>query len=153
MSNLDQDLLRGVHEQCASFNLRKASRLVTQMFDEALAPVGLRSTQVVMLVVIGRFGPISMTRLAHDLVVTPSTLSRNIRPLERAGFVRIETAELRRKTVTLTARGEDTLLQCVPLWMSVQEKFLGGVGEENWRHLLTNLNHLTTAFQKAANDA
>lgn len=145
-STLDQDLLAAVFTQCASFNLRKASRLVSQMFDEALAPVGLRSTQVVMLVVIGRRGPVSMTELARELILTPSTLSRNIRPLERAGYIRIEAADMRRKTVTLTPKGEEILLQCVPLWTEVQTKFLEGIGAETWNTLLSNLNHLTSAL-------
>src|SRR5215470_6852850 len=66
---------------CACFNFRKASRTVTQLFDQILAPIGLRSTQLVILVAAQALGPCGLARLARELVMDRSTITRNIHPL------------------------------------------------------------------------
>src|ERR1700754_2759041 len=70
---------------CSATALRKASRKVAQLFDEALAPCGLRSTQYSILVEISRHegDPPTLQALADTLVMDRSTLGHNLRPLER----------------------------------------------------------------------
>src|SRR5215475_8470111 len=74
---------------CACFNLRKASRTVTQLFDQILAPCGLRSTQLTILLAAKVLGPCGLARLARELVMDRSTITRNLLPLVKAGYLKV----------------------------------------------------------------
>ena len=75
---------------CTCANLRKATRVVTQVYDAALQPVGLKATQFTVLAVLAERGEAPLTRLAETLVMDRTTLTRNLKPLVREGFIRIE---------------------------------------------------------------
>jgi DNA-binding MarR family transcriptional regulator len=72
---------------CACFNPRKVARAVTQLYDDALRPAGLRVTQFSLLVVVRMAGPVSVTRLAELTVLDRTTLTRNLELLERQGWI------------------------------------------------------------------
>jgi DNA-binding MarR family transcriptional regulator len=137
----DRDACKAAAAACACFNLRKASRAVTQLFNAELQPSGLRSTQFVLLVVARAEEPVSLPRLARLLVMDRSTLSRNLQPLERRGLVDVTRAdEGRGATVRLTKKGLKVLAETVPLWEAAQRRFVGGLGEERWGALLAVLS-------------
>ncbi len=138
-STLTVDACREVLRECGSFNLRKASRVVTRLYDDILQPTGLRSTQVVVLVTLAVEQELSMVGLARQLVLSPSTLSRNIRPLERDGLIATRDAGKRGKSVRLTARGRKALLKALPYWQKAQERFTGLVGVTAWAELSGHL--------------
>lgn len=144
---LPPDTCNEVLRICGSFNLRKASRSVTQLYDDYLQPTGLRSTQVVVLVILARERQLSMGRLARELMLSPSTLSRNLRPLERDGLIDITSNAKRGKSVILTDQGEQALLDAVPHWQRAQEKFTELVGAEQWQELSTRLSETLTALR------
>src|SRR6516162_7862681 len=77
-------------EECNCFALRAAARHVTQLYDQFLAPTGLRVTQFSILAKLKRRGPLTVNALADDMVMDRTTLGRNIQPLERDGLIRIE---------------------------------------------------------------
>lgn len=132
---------------CGSFNMRKASRVLTQLFDEALQPTGLRSTQLTILLVLARYGETAMSRLSRELLLSPSTLSRNLRPLERQGLIRIAGNASRGKQVILTPSGRDTIIQAAPYWQEVQGRFMRQVGTDSWRDMTRRLNDLVQAVR------
>jgi len=136
---LSPELCQEVLRTCGSFNLRKASRTVTQLYDDILQPTGLRSTQVVILVMLAAEEETSLTRLARELVLSPSTLSRTIRPLERDGLVTVQPSGKRGKTVKLTAAGRQALRNATPYWQKAQQKFVNLVGAEAWEELTVRL--------------
>lgn len=136
---LTDEACRAVLRECGSFNLRKASRVVTQLYDDTLQPTGLRSTQVVVLVTLAAERELSMAALARHLLVSPSTLSRNVRPLERDGLVSTRGSGGRGKTVELTARGNKTLLGALPYWRKAQDRFTTLVGAGAWEELSEQL--------------
>lgn len=144
-ADLSGDACREVLRQCGSFNLRKASRVVTQLYDDILQPTGLRSTQVVVLVALGAEQELSIAGLARELVLSPSTLSRNIQPLERDGLVEVEYSAKRGKSLRLTARGKKVLLHALPYWQKAQEKFTQLVGSGAWKELSRQLVSTVTA--------
>ena len=95
---------------CACFNLRKATRVVTQLYDEALKPAGLRSTQFAVLAATRALGPVSVNQLAEWIVMDRTTLTRNLKPLERDGLIAVRAGDdLRVRQVSLTAKGRKTL--------------------------------------------
>jgi DNA-binding transcriptional ArsR family regulator len=79
-------------EDCNCFAVRSDARHVSQLYDQLLAPVGLRVTQFSILAKLKRRGPLTINALADDMVMDRTTLGRNIQPLQRDGLIRIEPA-------------------------------------------------------------
>ncbi len=126
--------------------MRKATRAVTQLFDEALSPAGLRSTQLVLLVAVGACEPTPMAHLADAMVMDRSTLTRNLQPLVRSGWVKIAPGRDRRvRLVSLTPKGHRAILRAAPLWQRTQAALLQRYGKQNWGQLLRRLDAATEA--------
>ncbi|MCB1324818.1 MAG: winged helix-turn-helix transcriptional regulator [Leptospiraceae bacterium] len=137
---VDRTKLKRVGITCVSFNLRKASRLVTRHYDERMEPSGLRSTQFAILAAIGRRKGISLSALADLLVMDRTTLTRNLKPLEKMGYVGFAApTDRRRRELELTPVGWEALGKAYPYWESAQTEFLKEIGEENSRGLLKNI--------------
>ena len=76
-------------EECTCLAVRQAARHVTQLYDQHLAAVGLRTTQFSILVKLKRLGPATINALAEEMVMDRTTLGRNILPLERDGLISV----------------------------------------------------------------
>ncbi|MEQ7922551.1 MarR family winged helix-turn-helix transcriptional regulator [Xanthomonas sp. WHRI 1810A] len=115
---------------CHATHLRKATRRITLLYDAALAPCGLRSTQRSILMQIARSQAPSLSELAAALVIDRSALAQNLKPLEREGLlaVSVDPADRRSRLVTLTQAGMDKLLESQPLWEQAQAAFEKGYG-------------------------
>ncbi len=125
---------------CTSFNLRKAARAVTQFYDEALKASGLKSTQFSLLTMAAAAGGAPISRLADDMAMDRTTLTRNLRPLEEAGLIRIEAGDDRRvRKVVVTADGEHILSRAVPMWRRAQTHMIDRLGDEQWGEFLRQL--------------
>ncbi len=125
---------------CALTNLRKAMRSATQMYDEALAPSGLRSTQYSVLAAIRLRDGVSMSHLAHQLVMDRTTLTRNLKPLEREGLIRIAAGrDARTRLIALTDAGREALQEAAPLRMAAQRTVEEALGETRYAALLDGL--------------
>src|SRR5262249_26686670 len=118
------------HEEsaCYATAMRKASRRLTQLYDDALEQSGLRSTQLAILAELERRSkePPTMAELANALVMDRSALGHNLKPLEREGFIALIKGEQdrRRRHVTLTSRGEARFRKAMKLWQMAQDRFL-----------------------------
>lgn len=117
---------------CTAFRVRSLSRRITQLYDDTLAPSGLRSTQFSLLAHVRRTraeqGP-SVTELADRLRMDRTTLTRNLRPLLAAGLVSLQSgADARRKAVVITPAGEAAFCEARELWKHAQQRVrtLGG---------------------------
>jgi DNA-binding MarR family transcriptional regulator len=117
---------------CNCTAMRKASRRVSQMYDAALAPAGLKATQLAILSEIDRRAddPPTMRELADAMVMDRSTLGQNLRPLERDRLLawKPTDADRRRKLVVLTEKGRAKRMQARSLWRAAQERFERTVG-------------------------
>ena len=129
--------------ECLCFRSRRASRLITRAYDEALRPLGLHATQLTLLnaIAMGGEGGSLMPHLAEVLAMEISTLSRNLRPLEREGLIEIgRSSEDRRVRVArLTRKGQDLLQAALPLWREAHMRVTGALGQqasEDLRHRL-----------------
>ena len=135
---------------CACFNLRKAARAVTQLYDEALRSTGLRATQLALLMATRVRGPVTVKDLAKTIVTDRTTLTRNLRPLEKQGLIRIELGEDRReRIVTLTGRGQKAIADAIPLWEKTQAKVTRSLGAERMGRLLIDLSTLVEVTQQS----
>jgi len=134
---------------CTCFNLRKAARAVSQAYDAALKPVGLKATQFSVLATLDTVGPLPMTQLAEQLLVDRTALSRNLKPLERDGLVRLAgEADQRVRLVTLTPTGKQTFEAARPLWEDMQMRMTRALGETDWAQLLGGLDAAVVATGK-----
>ncbi len=135
--------------RCFSTALRRADRTLSRIYDEALRPTGLATTQYSLLSLLSRApGPISITDLAEAQAMDRTSLTRMLAPLVRSGYVTLEPgADRRVKVVTLTDGGELIVAQARVLWRSAQESIAAQQGLERMDHLLNELAELTTTVR------
>jgi len=92
-------------EHCACLHLRMTARAATQLFDAALKPKRIRSTQFTLLVMIARFAPVAIGRLAAILVIDRTTLTRSLHLMQKGGLVAVsQRSNMRQRFVTLSAK-------------------------------------------------
>jgi DNA-binding MarR family transcriptional regulator len=123
------------HSACTCGSLRKASRRISQFYDTALAPLGIKSTQFSILSEVDRGsaeGPVTMRELASAMVMDRSTLGHNLRPLERDDLVvlRLSSGDRRKRFVELTKKGKSTLQRARRLWRHAEGRFEEIFGKE-----------------------
>jgi DNA-binding MarR family transcriptional regulator len=128
-------------KDCTCFNLRKATRAVTQLFDDAMQPTGLRATQFTLLSAISATGTIAISQLSRVLIMDRTTLTRNLKPLESKRFIKIIPGEDRRtRTLTLTDKGRKTLKKSLPFWKQAQSEVIERLTFKRWKELLEHLD-------------
>ena len=97
---------------CACHKVRIAARAVTRAYDEALRPVGLRSTQFTVLVAASVAAGIPLNRLATRLGLERTTLTRSLDGIEKEGLIRVESVDGRTRNVVLMQRGKESRQAC-----------------------------------------
>lgn len=149
MKNIKEIIDDANVRHCACFNLRKTSRAITQHYDRVLQPSGLRVTQFTILAVTALAETIPITQLAKQLVMDRTTLTRNLRPLEKQGFIEIIPGEdLRTRYVTLSKKGRNALIKALPLWEEAQQRFESGLGDERFQSMLSDLAEFREISQR-----
>jgi DNA-binding MarR family transcriptional regulator len=130
---------------CMGMHVRRASRILTQVYDAALRPVGLVLNQFTLLISIQLVESTPITRLAQELFTDQTTLTRNLKLLEKCGLVAIAPGEDRRvKLVSLTPEGRDILAQALPLWEQAQSQVMQHFDRQQWETLLSLLSAVKT---------
>ena len=133
---------------CTCANLRKATRVVTQAYNDALRPVGLRATQFTVLAKLARKGKAPLSQLAEALVMDRTTLTRNLKPLERRELIRIEHEDdLRVRYVSLTDAGKAVFEEALPQWQKVQMQIHSKLGQKRWSGFMGDLSETVCAIQ------
>jgi len=128
---------------CASFNFRRTARAVTNLYDEALQPAGIRSTQFTILVGVLKAQPVAIGKLGEILVIDRSTLTRSLRLLQKEGFLTVsKRGEKRQRFVSVTPKGEEALAKAIPVWREIQARFVNTIGDAHWRDLRSELERL-----------
>ena len=126
---------------CACASLRSAARAITQLYDDALRPTGLRATQLGLLMAASASGPLSITQLAEAMHTDRTTLTRNLRPLEKRELVRVTPGDDRRvRTVEVTDAGREAVAQALPIWREVQKEVVAGLGLSRWSRMRSDLD-------------
>ena len=132
--------------RCACATIRRTDRVLTQFYDEILAPSGLYVTQFTLLAALTEAAPATINRLAKILVMDRTTLTRNLEVLAKQRLVRIDEGEDRRtRLVHLTQEGEQALRRAWPLWQEAQARIEHALGRERLEGLLTDLSEVLAA--------
>jgi DNA-binding MarR family transcriptional regulator len=125
----EASVLPADREACVCSALRAASRHVSRMYDDALAPLDLTITGYFLLARIDRLGAPSMNELAESALMDRSTLSRNLKPLLDARLIAVAAGDdRRRKEFSLTSKGRTRLAAAYPLWHETQQRFKRSYG-------------------------
>jgi DNA-binding MarR family transcriptional regulator len=144
------DAIRGIPDlvcMCGSF--RRASRALTQSYDEALRPLGLRATQFTILQVLSRAGEVSQGELGQILAMDSTTLTRTVRIMSREGWIAERRGEDRRERLLRLARnGRNQLNRALPRWEKAQERLGLQLGDKRWHDLLKLTNEVTALATK-----
>ena len=117
---------------CNCLALRQASRYVTGMYDQALSEAGLRVTQFSILYTLLGLGPMTVNQMSTQLVMDRTTLTRNLKPLERDALVTTGPSEhdKRERVIGLTPAGKAKVKAVLPLWRRAQQTFEQNFGSE-----------------------
>jgi DNA-binding MarR family transcriptional regulator len=127
-------------ENCACFNVRRASRALTQYFDAVVRRHGMRPTQTPILGALQAKAGWSMAELSEWLGMERTTLLRNLRPLQRDGLVRAKGGGRGGHVeLEITEKGRAALGNALPAWRSAQEKVVGILGKERWSAIINDL--------------
>lgn len=119
---------------CVGQKSRNAARMLTRRFDDALRPAGLTCGQYSMLVIITLTADNTLTELAQHMGLDRTTLIRNLKPLEREGWVAVSDEGYRRaRSVDITDLGAEKIAEALPLWRQIQETIKQELGEDAWR--------------------
>ena len=141
--------------RCNCTALRKATRRISQLYDTALAPSGLKTTQRAILAQLGRSGPTTVGQLAEALVMDAGALAHTLKPLERERLVAVtvDPSDRRNRLIKLTRRGRARLAESDALWAKAQTGFeaaFGRVESEALRQALQLLvsDRFNSIFEK-----
>lgn len=132
--------------ECPAMRARQASRVLGKIFDDALRPLGLQVSQLPLLcaaAIAGEAGA-SITALARGIVIDPTTLTRNIRPLEKAGLLRVARSpqDKRTRMVILTRSGERMIERTFPAWQRALKEANTAFGHERIGEMHAHLGRI-----------
>ncbi len=126
---------------CMCGNLRRTSRALTQLYENAL---GLRATQFTILQVLSLAGEVTQNQLAEMFAMDSTTLTRTLQIMVRGGWIAERRGEDRReRRLRLAKAGEAQLNRALPVWGKVQSRLRRQLGEQAWKNLLDMTHQVT----------
>jgi DNA-binding MarR family transcriptional regulator len=135
---------------CACSRLRRATRAVTQLYDDALAPAGLRVTQLSLLRTLQRHGSLRIGELAAWNLLDRTALSRNLDPLIERRFVAVAPGrDARTREVSLTRQGNAAIAAAAPHWERAQRDVAQRIGRERLDQLFRVLRDIESLHPDA----
>jgi len=139
---------------CTCGRLRRATRALTQLYDDLMIPSGLRVTQFSMLRTLEREGTSTLSDLAQALLLDRTALSRNLDPLVERGLVKIIAGrDARTREVSLTRSGGQAIRAALPHWTRAQAQVSARVGAAKLQALVATLGEIETLHPDRNNDA
>ena len=133
-----------VRDTCLCLHVHRAARALARRFDDALRPLGLTSGQFSLLMSLNRPEPPSIGSVASLLAMDRTTLTANLKPLERRGLLKVSVdhQDRRGRRLALTTPGRALLAKAYPIWRRTHgetERRLTGVSANSLRDALTRL--------------
>lgn len=146
VARIAQDVL----DRCLCKRTRAAARAITRVYEEELRSTGLKPSQVELLVTIAAKSELSISALAEELGMDRTTMSRNLRPLERRGLIALSPeGRHRTRLVRLTPTGKSTLAGAVEHWERAQSMMESRLGDA----AVQSVHHASTAITTASKSA
>jgi DNA-binding MarR family transcriptional regulator len=128
---------------CASF--RRAARALTQLYDQALRPLGLRTTQFTILQALSLTGEVSQGELGEILALDSTTLTRTLAIMRRQCWIaKRRGRDGREHLLSLSEAGRARFDRVSPAWQSVQDRLQSQFGDERWGELFQQNREMTS---------
>lgn len=118
-----------VRDHCLCLHAQRAARALARRFDEALRPLGLTNWQFSLLMSLNRPRPPTLGAVAAVLAMDRTTVTANLKPLERRGLVQasVDPQDRRARRLQLTDQGRAVLAEAVPIWSRVHGEIERGL--------------------------
>lgn len=147
MSNrgkLPVEVTHEVRDNCYCLHLQRAARATARRYDDALRPLGLTSGQFSLLMSLNRVEPPTMGDVASLLAMDRTTLTANLKPLERRGLVElaVDPEDRRSRRLSLTDAGRAQLIAALPVWRRTQKETESVVPDSHAERLRADLTAL-----------
>lgn len=131
---------------CACASARQVARLITQRYDQHLRHSGIEAPQFALLMALQKEGPSSQIALGRRYGLDKTTISRNLKWLERRGWITSSaTADARQRQFTLTADGRKQLSLALPHWKTAQAALRSEMGAAQWDGMFRAFQAVTRA--------
>jgi DNA-binding MarR family transcriptional regulator len=131
MDNQKNPAIEAMARNCIAVRLRSLNRVVTNLYDDALRPLGLKVSQLNILVVTAKLGLAQPAKVCDILQLDASTLSRNVERMRARGWLEVVPGEdARTQPFRLTAKGKRLLERAVPAWEEAQSQALEFLGDD-----------------------
>jgi DNA-binding MarR family transcriptional regulator len=138
---------------CLCGSLRRTSRALTQWYENALRPLGLRATQFTILQALSLAGEVTQSELGEILAMDSTTLTRSLQIMSRKGWIAARRGKDRReRRLRLARAGETQFKRALPVWEKVQSRLRGRLGEQTWKNLL-EITHQVTELVMTLGDS
>jgi DNA-binding MarR family transcriptional regulator len=129
---------------CLCATLRRTTRALTQLYDDALRPHALSPTQLTILQVFSFAGEVSQGQLAEMLAMDSTTLTRTLKLMTKQGWIAERRgADRRERLLRLSKSGEAKLTRATPAWDKVQSRLRHQLGAQTWKSLMQFNNQIT----------
>jgi DNA-binding MarR family transcriptional regulator len=120
-----------IARSCIAVRLRLLNRVVTNLYDDTLRPLGLKVSQLNILIVTAKLGLARPAQVCEVLHLDTSTLSRNVKPLQAHGWLEVvPDQDARAQPFRLTPKGKRLIEKAVPAWEEAQRRATELLGEE-----------------------
>ncbi len=120
-----------IARECVTMKLRLVNRVITNRYDEALRPLGLKASQLNILVAAAKLGLAQPAKVCEILQLDSSTLSRNVSRMRAKRWLQaVPAADGREQPFRLTAAGQRLLEKAAPLWQQAQNEVCGLLGSD-----------------------
>jgi DNA-binding MarR family transcriptional regulator len=130
---------------CMCATLRRCARALTQHYEDALRPLGLRGTQFTVLQALELAGEVSQGELGQILAMDSTTLTRTLEIMAREGWITKRSGrDRRRRRLRLAKAGRAQLNRALPAWQRVQSRLRRQLGNELWDQLMKLTNDVTS---------
>jgi DNA-binding MarR family transcriptional regulator len=135
---------------CVSYNLRKASRIVSKVYAREMRASPIRGPQFSLMMQISRRENARISELAREVGADRTTMTRNLEQLEKKGFIRVvQGKDLRTKAVQITPRGKAALERSISHWQKAQARVVKTLGDDRWQRMLSDLSVLSTLARQS----
>src|SRR5262245_1278587 len=130
MTSQSDDPIETIVRECIAVRVRLLNRVVTSLYDDALRPLGLKVSQLNILVAAAKLGRARPAVVCEILQLDTSTLSRNVERMRKNGWIEtVADDDARMQPFRLTAKGRRLLDRAVPAWRQAQQKAIELLGE------------------------
>jgi DNA-binding MarR family transcriptional regulator len=144
-NDLPIEVTHEVRDRCLCLHVQRSARAIARRFDEALRPLGLTSGQFSLLISLNRPRPPRIGEVAQLLAMDRTTLTANLKPLQRRGLVEVivDPEDRRGRRLQLTDAGRDLLVAAVPVWRKTHAQIDQLLPDADPERLRSDLRALT----------